>query len=52
MDYDRRHFSYLARYNRSANEAMIAHLASSRRARPPFPAAPSSARSKASSTTS
>ena len=27
MDYDRRHFSYLARYNRSANEAMIAHLA-------------------------
>jgi len=27
MDYERRHFSYLARYNRAANEAMIAHLA-------------------------
>ena len=27
MDYDRRHFSYLARYNRRANEAMIGHLA-------------------------
>jgi uncharacterized damage-inducible protein DinB len=27
MDYDRRHFSYLARYNRAANETMIAHLA-------------------------
>jgi uncharacterized damage-inducible protein DinB len=27
MDYDRRHFSYLARYNRSANEALTAHLA-------------------------
>jgi uncharacterized damage-inducible protein DinB len=28
MDYDRRHFSLLARYNREANEAMIAHLSS------------------------
>jgi uncharacterized damage-inducible protein DinB len=28
MDNDHRHFPYLARYNRSANEAMIAHLAS------------------------
>ena len=27
MDYDRRHFSYLARYNKAANEAMIARLA-------------------------
>jgi uncharacterized damage-inducible protein DinB len=27
MDYVRRHFSYLARYNHAANEAMIAHLA-------------------------
>jgi hypothetical protein len=27
MDNERRHFSYLARYNRSANEAMVAHLA-------------------------
>jgi uncharacterized damage-inducible protein DinB len=27
MDYDRRHFSYLARYNRLADEAMVAHLA-------------------------
>jgi uncharacterized damage-inducible protein DinB len=28
MDYDRRHFSYLARYNRTANESLVAHLAS------------------------
>jgi uncharacterized damage-inducible protein DinB len=27
MDYDRRHFGYLARYNRSANEQLIGHLA-------------------------
>lgn len=27
MDYDRRHFAYLARYNRSANEQLIGHLA-------------------------
>jgi uncharacterized damage-inducible protein DinB len=27
MDNDRRHFSYLARYNRAANEALIGHLA-------------------------
>jgi uncharacterized damage-inducible protein DinB len=27
MDYERRHFEYLARYNRAANEAMVAHLA-------------------------
>jgi uncharacterized damage-inducible protein DinB len=28
MDYDRRHFAYLARYNRSANEQLLGHLAS------------------------
>jgi uncharacterized damage-inducible protein DinB len=27
MDYDRRHFGYLARYNRSANEQLLGHLA-------------------------
>jgi uncharacterized damage-inducible protein DinB len=27
MDYDRRHFSCLARYNRGANESLIGHLA-------------------------
>jgi uncharacterized damage-inducible protein DinB len=26
MDYDRRHFAYLARYNRSANEQLIGYL--------------------------
>jgi len=26
MDNDRRHFSYLAHYNRTANEALIGHL--------------------------
>jgi uncharacterized damage-inducible protein DinB len=26
MDYDRRHFAYLARYNRGANQALIGHL--------------------------
>jgi len=28
MDYDRRHFAYLARYNRGANDQLISHLAS------------------------
>jgi len=28
MDYERRHFAYLARYNRAANESLIAHLES------------------------
>jgi uncharacterized damage-inducible protein DinB len=28
MDYDRRHFAYLARYNRGANESLVGHLAS------------------------
>jgi len=27
MDYDRRHFAYLARYNRSANQQLLGHLA-------------------------
>jgi hypothetical protein len=27
MDYDRRHFGYLARYNRSANQQLIGYLA-------------------------
>jgi uncharacterized damage-inducible protein DinB len=26
MDYERRHFAYLARYNRAANESLIRHL--------------------------
>jgi uncharacterized damage-inducible protein DinB len=28
MDYERRHIAYLARYNRAANESLIAHLES------------------------
>jgi uncharacterized damage-inducible protein DinB len=28
MDYERRHFAYLARYNRAANDALIGHLSS------------------------
>jgi uncharacterized damage-inducible protein DinB len=28
MDYDRRHFAYLARYNRAANESLVGYLAS------------------------
>jgi len=28
MDCDRRHFAYLARYNKAANEALVGHLAS------------------------